>query len=57
MKEIGLDTKALRSDYHLDSRKNESMMVVSIGKNVHIDEENVERFNHILKEGFRNIAQ
>ncbi len=57
LKEIGLGKKALRFDYHLDSGKNESMMVVSIGKNVHIDEDNIERFNHILKEGFRNIAQ
>ncbi len=57
LKEVGLGKKALRSDYHLDSGKNESMMVVSIDKSVHIDEENVERFNHILKEGFRNIAQ
>ena len=54
LKELGLDERVIRKDYHLDGGRTETV-VVSIDKDVSVDEENVSRLNYILKEGFRKI--
>ena len=56
LKELGLDERAIRKGYHLDGGKTETV-VISIGKDITINKENVGRLNHILKEGFRRITQ
>jgi len=57
LEEIGLDERAVRYDYHLDSTKKEPAVVFSLNKDIQIDEEQVSRFNHILKDGFRRVPR
>lgn len=57
LEEIGLDEGAVRNDCHLDSTKKEPAVVLSLNKDVQIDEEQVSRFNHILKDGFRRLSE
>jgi len=57
LKEIGLEESAVRNDYHLDSVKKEPAVVLSLGKDVHVDEEQVNHLNQILKEGFRRLSE
>lgn len=57
LKGVGSDESAIRKDYHLDSAKKEPAVVLSLGKDIHVDEEQVNHMNQILKEGFRKVIQ
>ena len=57
LEEMGLDDSAVRNDYHIASTKNEPAVVLSLRKDIQIDEEQVNRLNHILKEGFRRLSE
>jgi len=50
---VGLAADSIGTDYHLDGTKKISAIIVSIDKNVKISEEDVDRLNYILREGFR----
>jgi len=56
LKGVGLDEDVIQNGYHLDGGTNETV-VLSISRIILIDEENVSRLNHILKEGFRKLMQ
>jgi hypothetical protein len=57
IKEVGLTSEAVREEYHLDEGKNTRVMILSIDKGTKISEEQVDRFNYILREGFRTITK
>lgn len=57
MDEIGLEDGAVRNDYHLDSAKKEPTIVLSLNKNISVDDEQINHFNQILKEGFRGLSE
>ncbi|AQU05324.1 hypothetical protein B1778_00875 [Dehalococcoides mccartyi] len=54
---LGLDSNSLRADVHLDSGKREQVMVLSLPRDLHLREEQVEDLHHILKEGFRVVSK
>jgi|GEM_PF-2906107 len=56
LRELGLNEQVIRKGFHLDGGKVDTV-VISIDKDIPIDEENVNRLNHILREGFRKIIQ
>ncbi len=57
LEEMGLDESAIRHDYHIDSRKKEPAVVFSLGRDNQVDEGQVNRLNHILKESFRRLSE
>ena len=56
LEELGLGENAVRNDYHIDSTKKDPAVVLSLRKDIHIDEEQVNHLNQILKEGFRRLS-
>ncbi len=56
LKELGLDESVIRNEYHLDGGSTDTV-VVSIDKDIVVDEDSVNRLNYILKEGFRKVIQ
>ena len=57
LEEIELDKRAIRNDYHLDATKQKPAVIISLPNHIQIDEGQVSRFNHIVKEGFRMILR
>ena len=57
LEELGLGESVVRDDYHIDFTKKDSAVVLSLSKDIHIDEEQVNHFNQILKEGFRRLSR
>ncbi|MGD0794286.1 MAG: PD-(D/E)XK nuclease family protein [Dehalococcoidales bacterium] len=54
---LGLEESALSDGRHLDANKNEVVKLVSIKAGTEVTTENVERFNLILKDGFRRLMR